>query len=706
MTMRIYRRLLFGIFLFGLGTLLLGTAPRLWAQETVDQNILGPVDCESDFPTCQLRFFHPQLAEEIDAADLLLRVDGEPTAIISATRSEQPLHVLFVLDAPQVIRQGGIPTRFKDAVIDLHEWFEAGGSVELLQKDSWAAYMIGAATADDLAPIAEWQRGNYGGFRNTVVPFVEGLPAGGPTTTSLFGPLRAAVESFPDGDGRRVIVLFSDGFDRIEADREAVIQAALAQDVRIFTVLHWAGGGAVAEENLRTLAARTGGQFANLTTTSDLTPFWQALRTMHYPALVTFPMPTGAPQRLALTLSTADGDTLTEAAEFPRVNIPAPAAPVLTVNGQAGDRVTIPADAETLQIELSLSTEDGRDAAERITAVEYAFGDERFLQSTPPFTAYTLSLAESRLGEAPRSLIAYVTDKYGSVIVRSAPINIGRELPPTPTPEPTPTATPTPEPTATTPAEAAPTSAPTVVSTLEAVPVAADQGDAAAPPTLSGQGVQRLLDTATGQLLSLRVQWGLTQLSPEIFLGGVVGLPLLLLVLLGVLIGRRPRRTPPPSMQGHWTDSGDATQPAEMDDATNPAVDIFASATLVLERGGAELPREIALFPIQQVNGEIKYEWKLGRSGAYSDYVIDDRDRRVSKLHATIIESNNQFFIRDEGSAGGTYVNRKKLTPREPVLIANGDLINFNTVTYKFVLEDETGMRARSEDDTDVTEPG
>jgi pSer/pThr/pTyr-binding forkhead associated (FHA) protein len=143
-----------------------------------------------------------------------------------------------------------------------------------------------------------------------------------------------------------------------------------------------------------------------------------------------------------------------------------------------------------------------------------------------------------------------------------------------------------------------------------------------------------------------------------------------------------------------------------MDDATNPAVDIFASARLVLERGGAELPREIALFPIQQVNGEIKSEWKLGRSGAYSDYVIDDRDRRVSKLHATIIESNSQFFIRDEGSAGGTYVNRKKLTPRDRVRIANGDLINFNTVTYKFVLEDETGMRAQSEDDTDVTEPG
>ena len=137
--MQIYRRLLFGILLLGLSTLLLGAGPRLWAQETVDQNILGPVDCESDFPTCRLSFFHSQLAEEIDTADRDLRVDGEPVALTSATRSEQPLHVLFVLDAPQVIRQEGIPTRFKDAVIGLHEWFQASSSVELLQKDWWAA---------------------------------------------------------------------------------------------------------------------------------------------------------------------------------------------------------------------------------------------------------------------------------------------------------------------------------------------------------------------------------------------------------------------------------------------------------------------------------------------------------------------------------------------------------------------------------------
>jgi len=148
---------------------------------------------------------------------------------------------------------------------------------------------------------------------------------------------------------------------------------------------------------------------------------------------------------LTLTLPPIESNRLSEETTFPIVKVPALATPQLTVNGQPGERVTIPADAETLQIELSLLSADGRDAAERIAAVEYVFGDERFLQTTPPFTVYTLSLSESRLGEAPRALLAYVTDRYGSASVRSAPVNIGRELPPTPTPEPTPTANFTPE---------------------------------------------------------------------------------------------------------------------------------------------------------------------------------------------------------------------------------------------------------------------
>ncbi|MEZ4726290.1 MAG: FHA domain-containing protein [Caldilineaceae bacterium] len=280
-----------------------------------------------------------------------------------------------------------------------------------------------------------------------------------------------------------------------------------------------------------------------------------------------------------------------------------------------------------------------------------------------------------------------MTDRYGPVVT-SAPINVSRQGLPTPSPTPLPTAT--------------ATALPTPTLALAAEHGRANLGQCTAGYT-ANPGAAHRPAAGVGRLCA--TDWSGSQcplgadcrgvLTPAHSGGGVAGVFL-----------RRRRRPAYDAMHepiSVWADP-DATQPADLDDATNPAIEIFARATLVLERGGSELPKEIHLHT-QQVNGEVKNEWKIGRSYAYSNYVIEDRDKRVSRWHATIFERADQFYIRDEGSAGGTYVNRNKIEPRQETPLAHNDVINFNTVAYRFVVGDGPGSAANSPStDPDATE--
>ena len=50
-------------------------------------------------------------------------------------------------------------------------------------------------------------------------------------------------------------------------------------------------------------------------------------------------------------------------------------------------------------------------------------------------------------------------------------------------------------------------------------------------------------------------------------------------------------------------------------------------------------------------------------------------DRTVSRSHAVIIQSRRAFYIRDEGSSLGTYLNGRRIPPDKPILIKDGDQI-------------------------------
>lgn len=63
-----------------------------------------------------------------------------------------------------------------------------------------------------------------------------------------------------------------------------------------------------------------------------------------------------------------------------------------------------------------------------------------------------------------------------------------------------------------------------------------------------------------------------------------------------------------------------------------------------------------------------------------------DPASRVSRRHARITVRGHLYFVEDLGSANGTIVNgNMRLTPQEPYLLSNGDLIQIGEATLKFI---------------------
>jgi hypothetical protein len=185
----------------------------------------------------------------------------------------------------------------------------------------------------------------------------------------------------------------------------------------------------------------------------------------------------------------------------------------------------------------------------------------------------------------------------------------------------------------------------------------------------------------------------------------ITAFPLVFLMFLLIYWGRRSRTptdpfalSPEPYHEVGFEEQSSVTVPAVTafdvdDDATEPVrlLKFAASAYLIYEEGGAHLPKEFAL--------EDGREIRIGRRSNLCDIVIDDK--RISRQHATIEGKTDGFYIRDDGSAGGTYVNRRRLGVSDNRKLKHGDIINFNEVAYRFkrTAEDEDATIPASEAD-------
>jgi len=83
----------------------------------------------------------------------------------------------------------------------------------------------------------------------------------------------------------------------------------------------------------------------------------------------------------------------------------------------------------------------------------------------------------------------------------------------------------------------------------------------------------------------------------------------------------------------------------------------------------------------------------IGRSTALCDSVI--RHESISRQHAAIIHAERASYVQDLNTAGGTFVNRKRIPPNTPLRLSPSDVLSFgeSKVTYTFVLA--TGAAAK-----------
>ncbi len=73
----------------------------------------------------------------------------------------------------------------------------------------------------------------------------------------------------------------------------------------------------------------------------------------------------------------------------------------------------------------------------------------------------------------------------------------------------------------------------------------------------------------------------------------------------------------------------------------------------------------------------------IGRLDGSVDYVI--HNNAVGKIHAEIVQKDDQYYIIDLNSVNGTYINGKKIASNTETLIKSGDNITLANASYLFV---------------------
>ena len=93
-----------------------------------------------------------------------------------------------------------------------------------------------------------------------------------------------------------------------------------------------------------------------------------------------------------------------------------------------------------------------------------------------------------------------------------------------------------------------------------------------------------------------------------------------------------------------------------------------------LKYKGQDIPINDSEFVIGKANNQFKI-----------NFVINDNPH-VSRKHATILMQGNNYFIRDEGSTNGTYVNGRSIPKMVPQPLQNGDEISIYDEVFIFCL--------------------
>lgn len=130
------------------------------------------------------------------------------------------------------------------------------------------------------------------------------------------------------------------------------------------------------------------------------------------------------------------------------------------------------------------------------------------------------------------------------------------------------------------------------------------------------------------------------------------------------------------------SDPGKSQANDEKDDRTTVLTDAWSDDTVVLDESEPYI-KYVNLIPEDWQREEIsmrKTPFFIGKSDEKADGVI--REGEISRVHAKLVAEENEFFLIDQESTNGTYVNGIRLLPWERRKIENGDKIGFSSIYY------------------------
>ncbi|MCU0821232.1 MAG: GGDEF domain-containing protein [Spirochaetes bacterium] len=107
------------------------------------------------------------------------------------------------------------------------------------------------------------------------------------------------------------------------------------------------------------------------------------------------------------------------------------------------------------------------------------------------------------------------------------------------------------------------------------------------------------------------------------------------------------------------------------------------SDACLIELIGKQENKKYNLF-IQDIINKKDYEFSIGRGPNINDIVIDDAS--ISRQHACIYKKGDKFYIKDNGSTNGTYINDEKVIGEK--LLSNQDKIKIGSTILKFLQGD------------------
>ncbi|HRA66869.1 MAG TPA: FHA domain-containing protein [Caldilinea sp.] len=577
---------------------------------------------------------------------------------------------------------------------------------QLSAETDWlAAYSV---NLDDgtLRVISDWSQ-DHQGMANLVRM---DAPDRAPAATPLFGLISDALDRFASSatpsNLRRTLVVLSDGADPVSAQQlETIVRKAARFGITIDAVMIGDARNAASRRNLEQIALETGGAYWDYSSADKITAIeemWQRFGAQRQQQEYTYRLTKPQPSEVGMALTYPDGRTLTARYDFPAVNVRPPSLELLIPPpdyqsvriADASDTPLSDISPTSLPIQLNITWPDNHQRA--IQRIEYEVGGRTVVQNSEPFGAIDFPIDTFDNGVYTVRVAA--VDELG-LEGKSAPVSftvqVIRPTPaPTDTPEPTPTDTPEPEAFETaTPASVAQNNqagsdVSDLGSTIVIPPLAANMAFSTTLPVVGLVGYGTSSQGGNALFVGTRV----IPVTPVTILIAIM--PLLLIAAAAVMLMRRK-----PPVDDVFTTATEAaydstafdSKPTMVEqtayelteDATEPQVmvNFISPASLIYVDGGDHLPSKLDIEGGREV--------RIGRKQAYCDIIIDDQ--RVSRLHASIVEKDDgKFYLKDEGSSGGTYVNRHKLRVNDMVELHHGDIINLNTVSYRFELNDQS----------------